>query len=51
LKGLGASIKKYDSYGFENDESLMDLLCSLLDLNPKKRIQPSEALRHPFFFD
>lgn len=48
LKNLGSCIKKYDSYGFENDEILMDFMYGLLDKSPRKRISPTEALAHPF---
>jgi serine/threonine protein kinase len=48
LKNLGGSIKKYDSYGYERDTDCMDLLRSLLEIKPKQRITPSQALNHPF---
>ena len=48
LKDLGVCIKKYDSYGFEHDDILMDFLYRLLDKSPRKRISPTEALAHPF---
>lgn len=48
LKDLPSCIKKYDSYGYEKDEVLMDFLYSLLDVSPSKRISPTEALAHPF---
>jgi len=48
LKDLAACIKKYDSYGCENDELLMDFLYGMLDKSPRKRISPTEALMHPF---
>lgn len=51
LKNLSAQIKKYDSYGLEKDEPLMDLLSSMLDLQPKWRINPQKALGHPFFYE
>ena len=48
LKNLQSCVKKYDSYGFENDDVLMDFLYGLLDKSPRKRISPTEALSHPF---
>jgi dual specificity tyrosine-phosphorylation-regulated kinase 2/3/4 len=48
LKDLPSCIKKYDSYGSEKDEFLMDFLYGLLDKSPGKRISPTEALAHPF---
>lgn len=48
LKDLPSCIKKYDSYGSEKDEFLMDFLYGLLDKSPSKRISPTEALAHPF---
>ena len=48
LKDLPSWIKKYDSYGCETDELLMDFLYWMLDKSPSKRISPTEALTHPF---
>jgi len=48
LKDLCSCIRKYDSYGCEKDEVLMDFLYGLLDKSPGKRISPTEALSHPF---
>mmetsp|Transcript_26729 Transcript_26729/g.23593 ORF Transcript_26729/g.23593 Transcript_26729/m.23593 type:complete len:217 (+) Transcript_26729:886-1536(+) len=48
LKDLSSCIKKYDSYGSEKDEILMDFLYGLLDKSARKRSSPTEALSHPF---
>ena len=48
LKDLSSCLKKYDSYGNEKDEILMDFLYCMLDKSPSKRISPTEALAHPF---
>lgn len=36
---------------FSKDPDALDLLSRMLMLNPARRISPSEALKHPFFFD
>jgi serine/threonine protein kinase len=51
VKNLKSVLKKYDSYGLEKNEYLMDLVQRMLDLNPMNRISPEEALRHPFMQD
>lgn len=48
LKDLSSCMKKYDSYGYEKDDILMDFLYGLLDKSPRRRISPTEALAHPF---
>ncbi|CAI2382047.1 unnamed protein product [Moneuplotes crassus] len=48
MKDLQASLKKYDTCGLQSDLDFLDLLRSLLEFNPKKRISPSAALEHPF---
>ena len=48
MKGLPATLKKFDSYGCERDELMLSLLKGMMDLLPHKRLSPKEALEHPF---
>eukprot|EP00826_Nyctotherus_ovalis_P047127 TRINITY_DN5379_c0_g1_i5.p4 TRINITY_DN5379_c0_g1~~TRINITY_DN5379_c0_g1_i5.p4 ORF type:complete len:139 (+),score=48.57 TRINITY_DN5379_c0_g1_i5:105-521(+) len=45
VKALDEVLRQYGS--FLKDESVIDLLKRMLDLNPLTRISPKEALKHP----
>jgi|EP00942_MAST-04A_sp_MAST-4A-sp1_P007162 dual specificity tyrosine-phosphorylation-regulated kinase 2/3/4 len=48
VSNLPSVLKKYPELGLSNDPYAMDLLCSMLHLDPKCRISPKDAMNHPF---
>lgn len=48
LKNIRTTLRKYDCYGLEENEALLDLLERMLETSPQKRISPVEILQHPF---
>jgi serine/threonine protein kinase len=51
FKNIRHTLKKYDCYGFEENDQLLDLIEGMLETNPQKRISPSEILQHPFIVE
>ncbi len=45
IERMGEVLARYEC--FDKDPQLLDLLCRMLDPNPKTRISPREALSHP----
>ena len=48
VSNLPSVLKKYPELGLSDDPYAMDLLCSMLHLDPQKRISPKDAMNHPF---
>ena len=45
---LRRSINTYETYGLKNREDFLDLMFSMLEWDPMKRISPDDILKHAF---
>ena len=48
MKSLSLNLKKLDNYNITKNNDLMDLLQSMLMVDPAKRISPKDIINHPF---